>query len=584
MYSTPATYTKITSTPTNHAWSHTYSAGNLSALLSLTFKTPEEDHDKDRLETVGKDLLSTLESEYFTLEDKSLFSIKRVVITVTSKVPEDIHANIIVSTLVDEKAYLLLWGGGKIFIKRHASFGLLLEANALAIPIELSPSQIESASGILQQGDLLFLVSEQLLAIIPEQEFLHYFVDTEPSQAQEQIEPLLQHKRQGGACAIVIKTHSENQTSLDEKPKYAMKNDEESIIHSPIQEEINKHDVKHFSLPKFSFKMTKKTILLAIAAVILFLLIGLIIKSLIKQPGINAALFQSVYSQASSKYYEAQNLETLNRPAAYDDYVAAQKILIDSKANFPGDTNEGKKLTDLLIKITEKITATNGMNIVTAKLVDTSASEVLHQKVMTTGAQFVTQEASTIYTVSNDSIIGYDTTTKHESTLIKNDSTWSNMAGIGVYFNTIYLLDKTKGAILKFSKLGATYSKSSYFPTTTKLDFSSSNDIAIDGSIWMISDTGTITKFTKAKPDIFTIKDLEKPFSHPTRISTTTDDNANLYILDNGNSRIVTLTKDGSYVAQYSAAILKDATEIDVHQAEKIVFVLSAGKVYQINL
>lgn len=585
MYTTAVTYTKIVSLPTNHAWSQTYSAGNLAALLSLTFKNPEQDQDKDRLQSVGRDLLSILEAEYFTLETKTLNTIKQAITNVASKVPEDIHANIIIATLVDTKAYVLLWGGGKIFIKRDQTFGLLLEAKSLAIPVEILPTDIESASGIIQPGDLIFLASEQLLSIIPEQEFLHYFVNQEPSEGAEQLEPLLHHKRQGGASAIIIQTHHlGHEAGEEETIEQIVRDDteEQPIIHSAIQNEINAPKKPVFSLPRVRF--TKRTILFGIAASILVLLLGLIIRTLSKQPAVNAILFQSVYSQASSNYDEGQNLETLNRPAAYDDYIAAQKLLNTNKALFPADTKEGMQIVALLAKINAKIAATSGMNVVLAKPVPATSSELLHQKMIASTAEFITQEGNHIYLASNENVSSYNTDTKQTSILFTRNTDWTSLGGLGVFFDTVYLVDKTKGTIFKFTKSGSTYTKSSYFPSSLKFDFSTVTDIAIDGSVWMLEDNGSLTKYTRAKQDSFTVKGLEKPFAHATKIVTTTDDNAHLYILDNGNSRIVVLGKDGTYIAQYSAAILKDATEIDVHQADKTAFILSGGKVYQISL
>lgn len=90
-------------------------------------------------------------------------------------------------------------------------------------------------------------------------------------------------------------------------------------------------------------------------------------------------------------------------------------------------------------------------------------------------------------------------------------------------------------------------------------------------------------KFTRGKADTFNVTSLDKPFSSPTRIYTNTDDKQ-IYILDNGNSRIVVLDKNGAYSSQYTAKILKDAKDFEIREADKKIFVLSQNKIWEIDI
>ena len=63
--------------PSQSSWSQAYNAGKLFAVLSLE-KEIEEVPEKDYLNILGKELLETLEQEFFTLEVKDLESIKNL--------------------------------------------------------------------------------------------------------------------------------------------------------------------------------------------------------------------------------------------------------------------------------------------------------------------------------------------------------------------------------------------------------------------------------------------------------------------------------------------------------------------------
>src|SRR5579872_5653681 len=114
------TFGKVVASPTANAWSQAYNAGNLFAVLSL--KSTEE----TLLNALGKDVIKTLEEEYFTLEEKNLDSIKQAVTKAAAKIPDDISRSLIVASVVSDILYLYLQGEGLILIKRNDAFGNLL--------------------------------------------------------------------------------------------------------------------------------------------------------------------------------------------------------------------------------------------------------------------------------------------------------------------------------------------------------------------------------------------------------------------------------------------------------------------------
>ncbi|KKQ34514.1 MAG: hypothetical protein US51_C0036G0007 [Microgenomates group bacterium GW2011_GWA2_37_6] len=138
------------------------------------------------------------------------------------------------------------------------------------------------------------------------------------------------------------------------------------------------------------------------------------------------------------------------------------------------------------------------------------------------------------------------------------------------------------GGILKFVPSGSEYEENKYFSGDSP-DLGASAAMAIDGSIYILYKSGDIEKYTKAKKETFSVSGLEKPLSSPTKIFTN-EDVDNIYILDDGNGRIVILDKTGKFVKAYSAGVIKGAKDIDVDEKNKKIFILSSGKVYQIDL
>ena len=116
-----------------------------------------------------------------------------------------------------------------------------------------------------------------------------------------------------------------------------------------------------------------------------------------------------------------------------------------------------------------------------------------------------------------------------------------------------------------------------------KPDFSKATSITIDNNVYVLFSGGTVSKYFKGNSQDFSLKGLDKPMSSPTRIYSNPDFD-NIYILDNGNSRILAFDKTGNFKAQYQAQVIKNAKDFEVLEKDKKIFVLSSGKVYQIDI
>ena len=96
---------KIVATPSKSSWSQAYNAGKLFAVLSLKVNEeegPSEPVDsEDYLNLLGKEVLETLESEFFSLETKDLASIKDAVSKTAEKIPESVESSFVVGSVVN---------------------------------------------------------------------------------------------------------------------------------------------------------------------------------------------------------------------------------------------------------------------------------------------------------------------------------------------------------------------------------------------------------------------------------------------------------------------------------------------------
>jgi len=565
---------KIVATPSQSSWSQAYNAGKLFAVLSLEKET-EETQEKDYLNILGKELLETLEQEFFTLELKDLEAIKNSVEITIKKIPENVECSFVIGSIVDHVLYVFIQREGRVALKRGEEFGIILESEK---------DELKASSGILKDGDLIILQTKQFKDIISTNILISALDHQPPSDIAEFLAPIIHKQEKGGAAAILIE--------LKEKEESLILSDAQNTkqqIDTASQPRDSKSLTDYFypladklKFPKLKNLEHSKKIFLTIAAVVILVLILAVNFAISAQNNAKMqAAFNQVYPQAQKKYEEGQSLVDLNKNLARDSFTASLNILEENKSKFSKNSTEEKKVLELLKKVNKALTSVSQINSVATKNVDESQSQLLALEIKNSGSNFFTQDDKNIYFLK-DGVISSNKKDNKTKTIISSSDLPKNIGGLGVYFGNIYILDKN-GQILKFIAQDNGFSKTNYFSKDTSPNFSKAQSLAIDGSIWILFSDGTIEKFTKGQYESFSLSGLDKPFLNPTRIYTNVDFN-NLYILDNDNSRIVVLDKNGSYQSQYQTQILKNSKDFEVLEKDKKTYVLSNTKIYEIDI
>lgn len=587
MAKTQITFAKIVSHPTDLSWSQTYTAGKVAALFSLnaTDESALQKSEFSSLHLLGKDLLSTFEAEYFTLETKTLDSIKIAVQTTCDKISPDIQATIIVTAIVENILYVFVFGKGIVLLKRANETGILLENNQE----NKEQKHVQAASGFLKPGDLFILATEEFENDFAEELTTEIKTSSSPIDIAEALSPHIRRIKHGNAAAILFSYDEESpspllHTPLPEKKEIEPEdNDEEIISEEPGEEEKPKKSL-HISRPHFphvSF-LSRRIIFLVIALLLVAVLISSIFIAMQKQKAKQQqALFQSKIIPAQKKYDEAQSLLSLNKQTARADLQEAQTMVQEAKGSFPPDSQESKTANELLSKINDQLTSLSQIQSVPVDQANESDSPLLATE-MKQNSNYVVQDDKKIYYADTTGILAIDKNTQKTSTIIKNNNDWSDIGGLGVYFGNVYLVDKKANTVDKFVAAANGFGKTNYF-SSTHADISQATAMAIDGSVWILNGDGNVLKFTKGKPDDFQLKSLNKPLSHPTRIYTDIDAK-NVYILDPSNSRIVVFGKDGVFQTDYQADNFAKAKDFDVREKDKKIFILADNKILKITL
>jgi hypothetical protein len=187
------------------------------------------------------------------------------------------------------------------------------------------------------------------------------------------------------------------------------------------------------------------------------------------------------------------------------------------------------------------------------------------------------QDDNSVFYITSKTVTSVSKSGGAKKDVLKNDSAWNSPQAVVPYQGNTYILDQKNG-VIKF--VGST--KSSYFSGTAP-DLSKASGMAIDGSIWIVTRDGKVLKYTRGNADSFTLTGLDKPLNTPTKLFTSLNLDA-VYILDNGNSRIVKIDKKGAFQKAYTSSVISNAKDFDISIKDNQLLILSNGKVYGMSM
>lgn len=625
-------FAKLVANPTDLAWSQAYNAGNLFACLALSLDEPLEEV---LLQSVGKDVFNLLQSEFFALEEKTPDTIKEAIKVSTAKVPKGVHVSLTLANFKESALTVFIAGTGKIIMKRGEKIGVLLSKNTL-------DEEIVYASGFLENADTIILQTGHFAQGIPHQT-VEGALDLElPNDVVEAMSPQVLEQDNGAQAAIVIRysgpTSQQAQKQPEEKEETlasAIHSDEEAKQHiesdnlqepqkvpdlsetlpdkpadEPVDEpeviqrdhqselQLNENQIdeeEHApkkplftmpSLPAFpkpGLELTHRRKLYLSVAVILFILLAAsIFFTMSKQAEEERkALFQQIYPAALKEYETAQGIESLNPEGSREAYERAASRLQEGEAKIAKGTEEYKQIEELLAKVRAELSGTPEQEANTLQEAIPDKNTLVALAKANPDVKGLGQNTTTVYMVSSDNISSVTKSNGNKKELVANDKAWTSPQAVVPYQTNFYVLDQKNG-VLKYVPSGATYTKSSYF-TGSAPNLTQATGMAIDSSVWIVTKDGKILKYTRGSQETFGLSGLRTPLNSPSKIIT---DNTmdSVYVMDNGNRRIVQFDKKGVFQKEYAAGVIANAKEFELDQKNNRFLILSGDKIWELPL
>ena len=567
----------------------------------------------------GKEILQLIKQLYFTKRQNSSVHQKllHVVQSVKNKY-STLNIDLIACVFVSGFAYFTLNGKGKVFLARQKKLYKLTNKERTSL----------SLSGRVQKDDFFLFGTEHFFKNI-NQELLQDLISTsnQPRDIADSLTPIIHNGANPQAAAIILAvTDLENvkisplaspkptgETGSTIKKTISLKNRLKALAQNLILKIVLKLPEKNIQIKINPASHRRHAVSIGIILLILLILsivFGFKQKRILEQK----SLFQPQLKQAVNLLTEALSQEKTDPALAKELFSQAQEItqtlLSEGVKDKELDELAGKLTSlapsilgrlqrqasiflDLSILRSEssatKLTLEDqtlavldqgGGRVITIA-VDGRKTQVLGPHEKTKGAFDLTQYGSRTFIITDEGVV--EVTKTDTKKVIDKDRGLEDISAATSFSGNLYTLNK-KGEIWRYPAVegGLFGAGKNWFGPDLALA-ADSNDISIDGSVWILLQNGNIKKFTRGSPENFKVKGLESTLPHSRAIYT--DENLeSIYLLDPQEKRILEIAKNGDFQKEYMVEEAQNALDFVVSKKEGKIFLLTQTKIYQVDL
>ena len=623
------TSAKLTGNPDESGWSqvHDFSPDDAQKLklrgrLFAVIATPGKSIGIDSV-VAGRELLSRLHEEYFGTTNSSAFealkaSVERVVAEFS---PVWGGVEIAAISLVGNVVYSAVAGGAQVEIFRDGMLAKILDSRDTPI----------SASGYPQNGDILIAGSGEFFSSFPGGVLKGALEGGDPKAGVEFLAPTVAAQESRG-CLGAVFLKFERLSGLEQVFYKQIPPGEPGRAVSFFGKLASGLTIfKNNLISKLSKVLPEREVYIRestqgeelvgqrrrVSASVGIILLLLLIVSIFfgvkeKRSRDTKALYGPVLSSAQHEYDEAVSLFSLNPERARELFRESEtkvETLISQKIADPGldelrkklDEDSGKILgeyrqePELFLDLSLLSSGFEGDTIVSSNenlfILDGSGRKIVKILFATKKSQVVAGpnqiEAAYGMAAYSDRVFilnsqGVFEVGEEVKKVIEPD--WKSEPLTYAYAGNLYILDKGESMIWRYPGTASGFSgRQDWFAPVVKRDLSGVTSWVIDGSIWLITDSGKILKFTAGNPQNFDISGVLPELSGVETLYSN-EDTESAYLLDSQGGRVVVLTKQGEFVAQYFSDKIKEAKGLVVSEKIKEVVLLTGDKLYSIEL
>jgi hypothetical protein len=187
-------------------------------------------------------------------------------------------------------------------------------------------------------------------------------------------------------------------------------------------------------------------------------------------------------------------------------------------------------------------------------------------------------------------LIEYDPTWEQlEQTTVGGTDQWRNPMSVRTYDANLYVLDPVANQVFKyeaerFSEVPARWMADAETDLTTTID------MGIDGSIYLLHNTGQVSKYYGGEPTPFMLTRIPRPLTGANALHADVEEAVQyIYVADASERRIVQVDREGAFVRQLQPALgqeesFRQLSGLFVDEAGGKLYLVAANTLYVADL
>lgn len=155
-----------------------------------------------------------------------------------------------------------------------------------------------------------------------------------------------------------------------------------------------------------------------------------------------------------------------------------------------------------------------------------------------------------------------------------------NLSSFDIYNNRPYIVDKKQNQIIRYNKVGNEFSS----PTNWLKDNSNINiqGIAIDYSIYILTQEGDVRKYLEGRPENFSTDKIEPPIEKADYLKIV---DRYIFVVDKSGQRIIVFYKEnGLFINQYYSDKFDNIKDIVIDEKSNKIYILNNNSVYEVDI
>ncbi len=157
------------------------------------------------------------------------------------------------------------------------------------------------------------------------------------------------------------------------------------------------------------------------------------------------------------------------------------------------------------------------------------------------------------------------------------------IANFTIYNRRLYTLDTANNQLYKHDTIKNGFALGKPWLLSSAESLRDGVDLAIDGDIWALNNSGQVNRFVSGASESFTLLGLDPPLGRDGKIWTYNDMN-NIYVLDGENKRLVILDKTGRLKTQLVGNQFDHPSDGAIDEIDHTAFIVDGSKLYKISL